>query len=112
MSDLLEHLHEIEREFTINAAATSATRRRMRAACVVMLDQLRDRGVRQKTVAAEAGVSASRISELRRGNIYRTPNLPQIFAALFCLWEAHCASLPERRRVDASKTTDWIGGGE
>ena len=110
MSDLLQHFHEIEREFSANTAATSASRRRMRAACVVMLDQLKPH-VKQKTIALQAGVSPSRISEIKRG-VYKTPNLPAVFSALLTLWKTHCASLPEQRRVDASKTTDWVGGAE
>ena len=110
MSDLLTHFQEIEREFSATTAATSASRRRMRAACVVMLDQLRPH-VRQKTIAAQAGVSPSRISEIKRG-VYRMPNLPVVFNALLTLWETHCASLPEERRLEASKTTDWTGGGK
>lgn len=109
MSDLLQHFHEIECEFTASASATSAARRRMRAACVVMLDQLRPH-VQQKTIALQAGVSPSRISEIKRG-VYKMPNLPAVFSALLTLWKTHCANLPEERRVGASKTTDWIGGG-
>ena len=109
MSDLLQHFHEIEREFTASTSATSAARRRMRAACVVMLDQLKPH-VLQKTIALQAGVSPSRISEIKRG-VYKMPNLPVVFNALLTLWKTHCVSLPEKRRVDASKTTDWVGGG-
>ena len=110
MSDLLQHFHDIEREFTANTAATSASRRRMRAACVVMLDQLKPH-VLQKTIALQAGVSPSRISEIKRG-VYNMPRLPVVFNALLTLWKTHCARLPEERRVEASKATDWIGGGE
>lgn len=110
MSDLLQRFHEIEREFTASTSATSSARRRMRAACVVMLDQLKPH-VKQKTIALQAGVSPSRISEIRKG-IYKMPNLPAVFSALLTLWETHCVSDSEQRRVNASKTTDWIGGGE
>ena len=109
MSDLLTRFQEIEREFTATTAATPATQRRMRAACVVMLDQLKPH-VLQKTIALQAGVSPSRISEIKRG-VYKMPNLPVVFNALLTLWKTHCASEPEKRRVDASKTTDWVGGG-
>ena len=110
MSDLLTRFQEIEREFSANTAATSASRRRMRAACVVMLDQLKPH-VKQKTIALQAGVSPSRISEIKRG-VYRMPNLPVLFEALLVLWKTHCADQPEQRRVNASKATDWIGGGK
>ena len=110
MSDLLQRFQDIEREFTANTAATCTSRRRMRAACVVMLDQLKPH-VPQKTIALQAGVSPSRISEIKRG-VYRMPNLPAVFSALLTLWKTHCVSLPEKRRVSASKTTDWIGGGK
>ena len=110
MSDLLQHFHEIEREFVASTSATSATQRRMRAACVVMLDQLKPH-VKQKTIALQAGVSPSRISEIKRG-VYKMPNLPVVFSALLTLWKTHCASEREKRRVDASKATDWIGGGK
>lgn len=110
MSDLLQRFHEIEREFTASTSATSTARQRMRAACVVMLDQLKPH-VQQKTIALQAGVSPSRISEIKRG-VYKMPNLPAVFSALLTLWKTHCASQPEQRRVNASKTTDWVGGAE
>lgn len=110
MSKILEELKTLQREYIADAASASKLQRQMRAACVMMLDDLKPH-VRQKTVALQAGISPSRISEIKRG-VYRMPNLPAVFSALLTLWETHCMSQSEQRRVNASKTTDWIGGGQ
>lgn len=110
MSQILEELKSLQREYIADTAAASKLKRQMRAACVMMLDDLKPH-VKQKTIALQAGISPSRISEIKR-NVYRMPNLPVLFEALLVLWKTHCADQPEQRRVDASKATDWIGGGE
>lgn len=92
-------------------AMESATNR-LRSAVIEMLDDLQWAGVQQKIVAAKLGISASRISEIRDSTRCARSTLPRIYEGVLQLWERHCAAKYDCRRVNASKTTDWIGGGK